>query len=136
MTKPKTNKLEDSKLWQDAVALTEEVYADAEAFSTGDNVVMTYKMRQKSFDLTSAIAEAEGSNSPRDIEWFYGQARTALFGIKNVYHVARKTHTFKVDPEEMVQFNKMIERIDKEIAKYHNEVDKLEAEEIKRRGIK
>lgn len=136
MNQPKTNKLEDSKLWQEAVSVMERAYKLSEEFPEESQYTLTYKLRGRSFDLTQAIAEAEGANGPRDIEWFYSQARTALFAMKNAYHVARKTDVYKVDAEEVVRLNKLLEQIDKQIAAAHDDVLELEQEEMKRRGLK
>lgn len=135
MNQPKTNKLEDSKLWHEAVSVMERAYTLSQEFPEESQYTLTYKLRGRSFDLTQAVAEAEGANGPRDIEWFYSQARTALFAMKNAYHVARKTEVFKVDPKEVVRINKLLEQVDEQIAAAHADVLVLEQEEMKRRSL-
>jgi four helix bundle protein len=108
-------KLEDDKLWQLASELAEFFYGQLTELPEEEKWGMESKLRQRSFQLTSDIAEGIGSIDPREKMYSYGLARRSLFGIKNVYSLANKTDDLKMDPEVMVKIEETTKLLDQEI---------------------
>lgn len=108
-------KLEQNELWKLAVELAESFYALLAELPEEEKWGMQSKLRQRSFELTSDIAEAVGSIDPREKVYGYGLARRSLFGLKNVYSLASKAGFVSVDPDVMVKIDKITTLLDQEI---------------------
>jgi hypothetical protein len=85
---------------------------------------MESKIRGRSLDLTSDIAEAYGSIDPRDQKWLFGAARRDLFGLKNSLKAAHRRKYVNIDPDIMVAIDQAVDQVDKEIQRSIEEVPK------------
>lgn len=108
-------KLEQNELWKFAAELAESFYALLSELPEEEKWGMQSKLRQRSFELTSDIAEAVGSIDPREKIYGYGLARRSLFGLKNAYSLAGKAGYITIDPNTMVRIDKITTLLDKEI---------------------
>jgi four helix bundle protein len=82
------------------------------------------KLRNRALDLASDIAEGYGSIDPRDTKWHFGAARRDLFGLKSVLKVAHTRAYIEIDPTMMVEIDKAIDELDKEIQRTTNDIPK------------
>jgi four helix bundle protein len=108
-------KLEQSQLWKLASELAEFFYSELTQLPEEEKWGMQSKLRQRSFELTSDIAEAVGSIDPRDKAHAYGLSRRSLFGIKNAYILASKAGFLSIDPDVMIKIDKTVALLDAEI---------------------
>jgi four helix bundle protein len=113
----KTNKLEDSKLWHLASVIAEEAYSVLDEFPEEEKWGMQNHLRQAAFDLTSDIAEAEGTFDPRDGHYSFSRARKSAFALKNIYKLAHKTELLTLNPDAMVNIDRLVALIDAETEK-------------------
>lgn len=126
-----TKELEKSEMWQMAVRVMEETHALAEELPENDEYTMEYKLRQRGFDLSDDIAEAEGSIFAKDTEYYLGLARRDLFGIRNMYHVLARLEHAEINPDVMVRMNKLLNAIDARIVLARKEISSEEQRKTK-----
>lgn len=107
--------MDDSKLWQTASKVSDKSYELLSSLPEEEKWGLQSKIRARSFDVSSDVAEAIGSIDPRDTKWHLGMARRSLFGLKNALILASKAGYVDTDPELMHQINEITEMIEQEI---------------------
>ena len=108
-------KLEQNELWKLATELAEFFYGEISQLPEEEKWGIQSKLRQRSFECTSDIAEAVGSIDPRDKTHSYGLARRSLFGVRNAYSLACKAGFLSIDPDIMVKIDKVTMLLDQQI---------------------
>lgn len=116
--------LENSKLWKLVLEIAEEAYACLDAFPEEEKWGLAFKLRGRSADAATFVAEALGSIDPRDIKRLLGQARANLFAVKSVYKLADKTAILSAVPESMVKIETAVKEIDILIGKTTDDIPK------------
>lgn len=108
-------KLEDDELWKAAIKLAEETYNLIQEFPDEEKFGMISKLRSRSFEVSSDIAEAVGTINPRDRKHSLELARRSLFSLKNVFKLAARTEIYNVEPEIFLLIDKLVDDLDIEI---------------------
>jgi hypothetical protein len=129
-------KLEGNTIWKDAAEVAEYANSIVGLFSEDEKWTYVSKLRNRSFDLTSDIAEALGSVDPRDKTWAFGIARRDAFGLKNALVMAHKTTAVDVDMNMLVKLESITDRLDASIAENDKAIDaylqKFSPKEVKK----
>lgn len=133
MSKPE--KLEDNKLWQGASRISEAVDAMLGSFPEEERWGVESKLRQRSLEVTQGISEAAGAIDPSEVRYCLSGARRDLFGLKNALRIAYRRGYVKLDPQIMVDIDKLTDEIDKEVAVFPEKI-KAWFEEAKPKGKK
>lgn len=114
--------LDDSKLWKLAIEIAEEAYARLDDFPEEEKWNLAAKLRGRSGDVVTHVAEALGSIDPRDTKWSLGKARSNLFAVKSIYQLAHKISMLSVVPESMLKIEAATKEIDKLIGKATDDI--------------
>jgi four helix bundle protein len=114
--------LDDSKLWKLAIGIAEEAYTRLDDFPEEEKWGLAAKLRGRSGDVTTHVAEALGSIDPRDTKWLLGKARSNLFAVKSIYQLAHKTGILPIIPESMVKIEAAAKEIDTLIGKAADDI--------------
>jgi len=122
------NKLEDNALWRDAEKIAKAIFDTYDRLPEDEKMVVKWKLRDRAFDLTSDIAEACGTFIPKDIEYNLSQARRSVFSMKNAYRYLGRQGFLKIDPQLMVDMDKLVTDIDVQIKKSWHDIDEIETD--------
>jgi hypothetical protein len=118
----KTEKLEDSELWQLAFKIASEAYTKIGEFPDDEKWLAASRLRQHAGGLTDEIAMGVGSLDPRDIQYYLGHARKELFAIKAVYKAGHSSKQVDIDPDQMVLIDSLTAKIDERLASIPEEL--------------
>ncbi|MEL6615029.1 MAG: four helix bundle protein [Bacteroidota bacterium] len=81
---------EDLRVWQEAVALCERVYAVTRSFPDDERFGLTSQLRRATVSVSSNIAEGWGRGSRSDYARFLRIARGSLFEVKTQLVIAER----------------------------------------------
>ena len=82
--------VEDLRVWQEAVALCERIYAATRGFPEEERFGLTSQLRRAAVSVPSNVAEGWGRGSRQDYVRFLRIARGPLFEIKTQLVVAER----------------------------------------------
>lgn len=115
---------EASKLSKLVFEVAEEAYARLTDFPEEEQWGLATKLRGRSADAVTHVAEALGSVDPRDQKWLLGKARANLFAVKSIYQLAYKTEILSPEPEPLLKIDAATEEIDKLMGKATSDIPK------------
>ncbi len=105
-------KLEKTELWPAAIKIAQMSYRNLEQLPEEEKWGMQYKLRLRAYELTNHLAEAYGAIDPREKVHSFGQARQSLFSLKNVTLMTHKVGLAELDPQFILDIDKLVEKID------------------------
>ena len=117
--------LEKDDVYLAALAIAAYCYGVTDELPDDEKYPTKYSLSTGSSELVTSIAEALGSNDPRDRVWKYGISKRAAYSLYSVLQQLHKRSLNAVDPTIMLKLqtaaDSLAERIDQsktEIAAY------------------
>jgi len=118
----KPQKLERDRLWRLASEVALYAYSQLNSFPQDEEYGMQPRLRDRSFDLTTDVAEAVGSIDPRDKAFCYGLALRDAYGVRNTLIMANKTGMLSVEPAIFVKLDELAEGLSAEVAETTDDI--------------
>ena len=95
---------QDLRVWQDSMALAEQVYRMTEKFPKREWYGLTQQVRRAVVSVASNIAEGKGRCSDRDFLRFLFTARGSLFEVETQLALARRLQYLQgIDAQAVLQ---------------------------------
>jgi site-specific recombinase XerD len=127
-------KLEDSAIWRGADKIAQKVFEIFDQLPEEEKALLKWKFCNRAFDLTSDIAEACGTFVPKDAEYSLSMARRALFSIKNTYLYLAKRGIIEIDPQFVVDIDKLVADIDAEVRNVWKNIDDIDEKDAQKKA--
>jgi four helix bundle protein len=108
----KSLSLTDDPIWTTAAEVAQYAYSLLDQLPDEEKWGISSTLRRQAFTLTTNVAEAIGSNDPRDRMHYFGLAQKEAFGLKNTLTMAKRMDYFAVEPEKMVSLDEIVASID------------------------
>lgn len=124
--------LESEPIWKSANKIVEHVLAMLDDFPMEEKWETVSKLRGSGNNLLYNMAAAIGSGTIFGINYEWGATRKHAVSIRAFLHLANKRKLAKIEPEFMVELDKLIKTIDKEIKAVDKAVNAAEEEDTKR----
>ena len=129
MTYRSLQTLEKHELWRKAEALERKAAEIFDRLPEDQRSLLKWKFYSRAFELTSDIAEACGTFIPKDKEYSLSMARRDLFSVKNAYLYLVREGFIEIDPQFVVDCDKIDDEIKTAVEAAWKNIDKIEKSE-------
>lgn len=89
--------LQELKIWQKAITLTEEVYKATADFPTVEKYGLTSQIRRSAVSVSSNIAEGAGRNSNNEFRYFLGVSNGSSYELQTQLIISNRLNLINDD---------------------------------------
>lgn len=100
--------LANKKLYNSAQAIADYCQGITAELPDDEKYPLQYTLKTNSFELTDFVAQAYGSNDPRDAIYKFGNARRCLYALHNALLQVNKQNYSQLNPDIMVLIEQSI----------------------------
>ncbi len=126
-------KLREDALWRRVYKLVVRIYENIETINTdypAEQWATASKLRSSANDSLYYVSQVIGSSAPEMNTYDLNNARKNLFAMQTMYTFATKQKFISIDPEIIVEIDKILVDIDKKIDECKAAIKQNNAEEL------
>jgi site-specific recombinase XerD len=127
----KSAKVEDDPIWDAMNGLVERMYETARALPDEERWQSAHKLRSSAVDLLFFAAQGLGATSPGAASFEWASARKQVVALKALYRFVGRQKFINLEPEVMLELDKLTKAIDAKLAQEALKTKQQEADDLK-----